>query len=114
MRLWPLILCGAMLVAVRPAVAASDADRACEAILCLSVPAAPAQCGAALARYFSISFRFFSDTLKGRVRFLRLCKMQDSSIDVEALARRNISPPPSTYWQPGRPLTEQDRREVLQ
>ena len=50
-----------------------DAATACQAIICLSTGQPPNECSAALARYFSIQFRRFSDTLRGRINFLDLC-----------------------------------------
>lgn len=50
-----------------------DAATACQAIICLSTGQPPNECSAALARYFSIHFRRFSDTLRGRINFLNLC-----------------------------------------
>ena len=50
-----------------------DTKLACEAIICLSTGQPPNQCAASLAKYFSISFKKFSDTLKGRINFLNLC-----------------------------------------
>ena len=50
-----------------------DESDACEAILCLSSGQRPSQCEPPIRRYFSISYRKLSDTLKGRADFLRLC-----------------------------------------
>jgi hypothetical protein len=50
-----------------------DVRLACEAILCLSSAVQPSACAAALARYFGISFRLMSDTIRGRINFLKLC-----------------------------------------
>ncbi len=50
-----------------------DTRLACEAILCLSSGTRPSECAPALARYFNISKRLFSDTLRARRSFLRLC-----------------------------------------
>lgn len=50
-----------------------DAKLACEALLCLSASARPAECTPSLKRYFSISFKKFSDTLRGRMNFLNMC-----------------------------------------
>lgn len=52
-----------------------DQKLACEALLCLSTSTRPAECTPSLQRYFSISFRKFSDTLRGRMNFLNLCPM---------------------------------------
>lgn len=50
-----------------------DTRSACEAIVCLSTGSRPSECNPSLARYFSISFKKFSDTLQGRTDFLSLC-----------------------------------------
>ena len=50
-----------------------DTKLACEAILCLSAPAAPAECAASLAKYFSIVAKTPHETLIKRQNFLALC-----------------------------------------
>ena len=50
-----------------------DVRLACEATLCLSSGHRPHECSASLKRYFSIKHRKFSDTIKGRLNFLKLC-----------------------------------------
>ena len=52
-----------------------DEKLACEALLCLSTSTRPAECTPSLRRYFSISFKKFSDTLRGRMNFLNMCPM---------------------------------------
>jgi hypothetical protein len=52
-----------------------DEKLACEALLCLSASTRPAECTPSLQRYFSISFKKFSDTLRGRMNFLNMCPM---------------------------------------
>jgi hypothetical protein len=52
-----------------------DEKLACEALLCLSTSTRPAECAPSLRRYFSISYKKFSDTLRGRMNFLNLCPM---------------------------------------
>jgi hypothetical protein len=52
-----------------------DEKLACEALLCLSTSTRPAECAPSLRRYFSISYRKFSDTLRGRMNFLNMCPM---------------------------------------
>jgi TrbM len=56
-----------------PQVLEGDERMACEAILCLAASTRPAQCMPSIQKYFSISFRWFSDTLRGRANFLNLC-----------------------------------------
>lgn len=59
-----------------------DTKLACEAILCLSTGQRPDQCTPPIQRYFSISFRRISDTLRGRTNFLNLCpKGGDAQMD---------------------------------
>lgn len=50
-----------------------DTKLACEALLCLSSGVQPGECAPSLARYFSIVYKKWSDTLKGRINFLNLC-----------------------------------------
>lgn len=50
-----------------------DTKLACEAILCLSSGTRPGECGPSLSRYFGISYKRWSDTVKGRRNFLQLC-----------------------------------------
>ena len=52
-----------------------DEKLACEALLCLSTSTRPAECTPSLRRYFSISYKKFSDTLRGRMNFLNMCPM---------------------------------------
>lgn len=49
-----------------------DTRLACEAILCLATGTQPSECTPSLRRYFSISYRKLSDTIRGRVNFLNL------------------------------------------
>jgi hypothetical protein len=58
-----------------------DEGLACEAILCLAASGGqPAECAAALRRYYSISYRWWSDTLRGRLNFLNLCPIVSSDM----------------------------------
>jgi len=56
-----------------PQLMEGDEKLACEAILCLAASARPAECAPSIRKFFSISFRRFSDTLRGRANFLNLC-----------------------------------------
>jgi hypothetical protein len=66
---------------------------ACEAILCLSSGSRPGECDPALSRYFGINYKFWSDTVQGRLDFLRLCPEASDMFSanmpkiVEALAK---------------------------
>lgn len=62
-----------------------DTRSACEAILCLSTGQRPGECAASLARYFSISFRKLSDTLRGRMDFLNLCPAVNMDTNMHTL-----------------------------
>lgn len=50
-----------------------DTKLSCEAILCLSSSTRPSQCNPSIKRYFSISHKHWSDTVKARGNFLKLC-----------------------------------------
>lgn len=50
-----------------------DTRLSCEAILCLSSGDRPNECAASLKRYFSISAKRMTDTIKKRKSFLKLC-----------------------------------------
>lgn len=52
---------------------AGDEKLACEALLCLAASTRPTECVPSIRRYFSISYKRFSDTLRGRLNFLNLC-----------------------------------------
>lgn len=67
-----------------------DARLACEAVLCLSTGTRPSECAPSIKRYFSITHRKLSMTLKARRSFLNLCpsSSQDDSMRtlVDAMA----------------------------
>ncbi|OQW86295.1 MAG: conjugal transfer protein TrbM [Rhodoferax ferrireducens] len=71
------VVAGAALTMSLPAsaqdVLTGDTRLACEALLCLASGTRPSECAPSLARYFSISARRWSDTLRGRINFLNLC-----------------------------------------
>lgn len=50
-----------------------DIKLACEATLCLSSGDRPSECAPAIKRYFSISAKKMSDTIRERKNFLQLC-----------------------------------------
>lgn len=60
-----------------------DTALACEAILCLSSPVRPSECMPSLSRYFGISYKKFSDTMKARVNFLNLCPAGDTTPEMK-------------------------------
>ena len=72
------LLTVAVMVAPVPAAYADDlltgdTRLACEAVLCLSSGDRPSECAPSIKRYFSIKHKKFSDTIKGRLNFLKLC-----------------------------------------
>lgn len=67
----------APLAASAQEVLTGDTKLACEAIICLASPTRPAECTAAITKYFSISLRRFSSTLRARKNFLSLCPRVD-------------------------------------
>ena len=62
-----------------------DTRLACEAILCLATGTQPSECTPSLRRYFSISYRKLSDTIRGRVNFLNLCPVANQTPQMSAL-----------------------------
>lgn len=62
-----------------------DTRLACEAILCLATGTQPSECSPSLRRYFSISYKKFSDTIRGRINFLNLCPVANQSPQMSAL-----------------------------
>ena len=79
----------------RAALAQDDdnAKSACEAVLCLSSGNRPDDCTPSLYRYFSISFRKWSDTVRARQNFLNLCPIvsRDAALSVLASSISNES-----------------------
>ena len=63
-----------------------NAKSACEADLCLSSGTRPAECAPSLSRYFSISFRKWSDTVRARQNFLNLCPIVSRDAALSVLA----------------------------
>lgn len=66
-----------------------DTRLACEAILCLLANTRPHECTASLQRYFSIRYRYWSNTLQARRDFLNQCPRgedRNTSSVVDALA----------------------------
>lgn len=69
-----------------------DEKLACEALLCLSTSTRPAECTPSLRRYFSISYKKFSDTLRGRMNFLNMCPVVTANMAAYKSAVINGSP----------------------
>lgn len=71
-----------------------DTKLSCEAILCLSSGTRPSECSPSLNRYFSISAKKWSDTVKKRKSFLQLCPVDgaDEKDEVFADLRDNVLP----------------------
>lgn len=78
-----------------------DTRLACEAVLCLAAPTRPGECAASIAKYFSISLRRFSQTLRARRNFLSLCPRVDSGT-VEQII--NTYPPEPDPPEPPAPI----------
>lgn len=62
-----------------------DTRLACEAVLCLATGTRPNECTPSLQRYFSISYRKLSDTIRGRINFLNLCPASNQTPEMSAL-----------------------------
>jgi hypothetical protein len=85
-----------------------DTRSACEAILCLASPTRPTECAAAIARYFSISLKRFSQTVRARRSFLQLCPTVDSQT-IEQIVNNYLPEPdppePTPAPAPSNPTT---------
>lgn len=68
-----------------------DTKLACEAVLCLASGTRPNECAPSLQRYFSISFKKFSDTLRGRSNFLSLCPSSNQTPQMQALVSAQVN-----------------------
>lgn len=62
-----------------------DTRLACEAVLCLSSGQRPDECEPSLRRYFSISYKKWSDTVRGRTDFLKLCPASNMDSNMQKL-----------------------------
>lgn len=71
--------------AIAQDVLTGDTRLACEAILCLATGNRPSECEPSLRRYFSISHRRLSDTIRGRVNFLKLCPVANQTPQMQTL-----------------------------
>lgn len=60
-----------------------DVRLACEALLCLAASTRPSECTPSLQRYFSISARKLSDTMRGRLNFLNLCPAANQTPEMQ-------------------------------
>ena len=71
-----------------------DTKLSCEAILCLSSGTRPSECNPSLNRYFSINAKKWSDTVKKRKNFLKLCPVDGADERDETFAdlRDNVLP----------------------
>jgi len=92
MNLKKLFLIATLGISMSSPVSAQDQDvltgtvrLACEAILCLATGSPPGECSPSLSRYFSISHRLLSDTIRGRINFLKLCPIADQSPEMSSL-----------------------------
>ena len=80
-----VVALGAPAPALAQDVLTGDTRLACEALLCLSSGIRPSECSPALSRYFGISKRKFSDTIKARLNFLNLCPVSNQTPEMAAL-----------------------------
>ena len=62
-----------------------DTKLACEAILCLSSGTRPGECNPSLNRYYGISHKKWSDTVKSRKAFLNLCPTARADAKMQSL-----------------------------
>lgn len=62
-----------------------DTRLACEAVLCLSTGTRPSECAPSLSRYFGISKKKFSDTVRARSDFLQLCPASNQTPEMQSL-----------------------------
>ena len=62
-----------------------DTRLACEAILCLSSGTRPSECTPSLSRYFNITKRKLSDTIRARLNFLQLCPVASQTPEMQSL-----------------------------
>lgn len=68
-----------------------DTRLACEAILCLASGTRPDECTPSIRKYFSISFKKFSDTLQGRANFLNLCPAANTDQKMSSLTNAIVN-----------------------
>lgn len=71
-----LILCFLLIIEIFAAdisTLSGDEKLSCEAILCLSTSSRPSECNESIRKYFSISFKRWSDTVSARRAFLNIC-----------------------------------------
>ncbi len=71
-----------------------DTRFACEATMCLLSVQRPTECTPSLQRYFSISFRRFSDTQRARTNFLNLCPASTGQNVAQIVAANPPDPDP--------------------
>lgn len=62
-----------------------DVKLACEALLCLSSGSRPSECSPSIQKYFSITAKKMSDTIKERKSFLNLCPTASQDSSMQAL-----------------------------
>lgn len=62
-----------------------DTRLACEAILCLATGTRPSECSPSLRKYFSITAKKMSDTIRKRRNFLDLCPVSNQTPEMSAL-----------------------------
>lgn len=62
-----------------------DVRLACEAVLCLSSGTRPSECAPSLKRYYNISFKKMSKTIRERKKFLNMCPTASHDAKMVAL-----------------------------
>ncbi|MDR2031358.1 MAG: conjugal transfer protein TrbM [Azoarcus sp.] len=86
-KVFILILIGAFasIPAMAQNVLTGDTRLACEAILCLATGTQPDECAPSLQRYFGISHKKMSDTIRDRTAFLKLCPVAEQTPEMASL-----------------------------
>lgn len=83
------VLAAAAITTAAPAhsqdVLTGDTRLACEAVLCLASGKRPEECTPSLRRYFSITAKKMSDTIRMRKNFLDLCPVSNQTPEMSAL-----------------------------
>ncbi len=68
-----------------------DTRLACEAVLCLASGTRPSECTPSLSRYFSITARTLSNTIRKRRNFLKLCPTSNQTPEMASLISAQVN-----------------------
>jgi len=93
-RLFITAVFGSMTLGSAPVYAdefTGDVRLACEAILCLSTGQRPGECSPSLHRYFNITAKKLSSTLKKRRNFLNLCPAASTDGNMQSLVNAIVN-----------------------